>query len=162
MVNIRRMTLADTWEAAQLEAANFPMPWTLSAFEFEMRDNPVARYLMAEEDDRLIGFAGAHMILDEGHITNVVVAETARGRGIGKALMKGLMQYAANLGVRYLTLEVRASNLPAITLYKSLGFVKVGVRAKYYEDNQEDAWLMVCDQLPEADEDFTEEETVFE
>ena len=132
MAKIRRMTLADTWEAAQLEAANFPMPWPLSAFEFEMRDNPVARYMMAEENGRLIGFAGAHMILDEGHITNVVVETSARGRGIGKALMKALMQYAANLGVRYLTLEVRASNAPAIKLYQSLGFVKVGIRAKYY------------------------------
>ena len=145
-----------------MEKVNFPMPWPLSAFEFEMRDNPVARYVMAEESGRLIGFAGAHMILEEGHITNVVVAESARGRGIGKALMLALMQYAANLGVRYLTLEVRASNTPAITLYRSLGFVKVGIRAKYYEDNQEDALLMVCDRLPEAEEDFTEEETVFE
>lgn len=162
MAEIRRMTLADTWEAAQLEAANFPMPWPLSAFEFEMRDNPVARYVMAEEEGRLIGFAGAHMILDEGHITNVVVASSARGRGIGRALMMALMQYAANLGVRYLTLEVRASNAPAIALYRSLGFVKVGIRAKYYEDNREDALLMVCDQLPAAEDDFTEEETVFE
>ena len=162
MAEIRRMTLADTWEAAQLEAANFPMPWPLSAFEFEMRDNPVARYVMAEEEGRLIGFAGAHMILDEGHITNVVVASSARGKGIGRALMKALMQYAANLGVRYLTLEVRASNAPAIALYRSLGFVKVGIRAKYYEDNREDALLMVCDQLPAAEDDFTEEETVFE
>ena len=162
MAEIRRMTLADTWEAAQLEAANFPMPWPLSAFEFEMRDNPVARYVMAEEEGRLIGFAGAHMILDEGHITNVVVASSARGRGIGRALMMALMQYSANLGVRYLTLEVRASNAPAIALYRSLGFVKVGIRAKYYEDNREDALLMVCDQLPAAEDDFTEEETVFE
>lgn len=162
MVKIRRMTLADAWEAAALEKVNFPMPWPLSAFEFEMRDNPVARYVMAEESGRLIGFAGAHMIMEEGHITNVVVAESARGKGIGKALMLALMQYAANLGVRYLTLEVRASNTPAITLYRSLGFMKVGIRAKYYEDNQEDALLMVCDRLPEAEEDFIEEETVFE
>jgi len=76
--------------------------------------------------------------------------------------MQGLMQYAANLGVRYLTLEVRASNTPAIALYQSLGFIKVGIRKKYYEDNQEDALLMVCDQLPEAEDDFTEEETVYE
>ncbi len=162
MAKIRRMTLADTWEAAALEAANFPMPWPLSAFEFEIQENPVARYLMAEESGRLIGFAGAHMILEEGHITNVVVAESARGQGIGRALMQGLMQYAANLGVRYLTLEVRASNTPAIALYQSLGFIKVGIRKKYYEDNQEDALLMVCDQLPEAEDDFTEEETVYE
>ena len=156
------MTLADAWEAAALEKVNFPMPWPLSAFEFEIRDNPVARYVMAEESGRLIGFAGAHMILEEGHITNVVVAESARGKGIGKALMLALMQYAANLGGQYLTLEVRVSNARAISLYTSLGFVKAGVRKRYYQDNQEDALLMVCDRLPPVQEDFTEEETVSE
>jgi ribosomal-protein-alanine N-acetyltransferase len=71
--------------------------------------------------------------------------------------MQSLMQYAANLGGKYMTLEVRASNQPAINLYKSLGFFKVWVRPKYYTDNQEDAWVMVCDRLPEIEEDFSEQ-----
>lgn len=162
MVECRRMTIADAPAAAALEAANFPMPWPLSAFEFEMLQNPVARYIAAVRDGKMIGFAGAHMIFEEGHITNVVVQKDFRGQGIGRALMEALLQYAANLGVQYMTLEVRPSNKTAIALYESLGFIKVAVRAKYYEDNQEDAFIMVCDRMPAVQDDFVEEDTLHE
>lgn len=158
--SIRRMLVSDAEAVARLEAAAFARPWTLKDFLYEMRENPVARYLVAERDGQLLGFAGVHIILDEGHITNIAVAEEARGQGIGRELALGLMQYAANLGVVYLTLEVRAGNEKAIGLYRSLGFVKVGVRARYYEDNGEDALLMVCDRLPPAQEGFAEPETL--
>lgn len=154
------MTLADASQVAHIEAACFQTPWTLRDFEHEMSQNPVARYLVAEVDGQLVGFAGAHIILDEGHITNVAVLPGARGQGLGKKLLKALLQYAANLGARYLTLEVRASNAPAIALYKSFGFIKVSVRKRYYADSGEDALLMVCDQMPPAEADFSEPETV--
>ena len=83
-------------------------------------------------------------------------------QGIGRLLTAGLMQYAANLGVTYMTLEVRRSNETAQNLYRSLGFIQVGVRKKYYEDNGEDALFMVCDHMPPAQEDFEEPETVRE
>ncbi len=159
-LHIRRMTLADVPAVAALEAACFATPWTLQDFEREMVENRVARYLVAEEAGRLLGFAGVHIILDEGHITNVAVLQEARGQGIGRRLIEALLQYASNLGVRYLTLEVRPSNAPAIALYSSFGFIKVHVRKKYYSDNGEDAFLMVCDRLPAAQPDFREQETV--
>ena len=81
---------------------------------------------------------------------------THRGRGVGKGITRALMQYAANLGVQYLTLEVRKSNLIAQSMYKSLGFIELGVRKRYYEDNGEDAYLMVCQNLPPGQEDFTD------
>jgi len=161
-LRIRRMTMLDVPAVAALEAASFPQPWSRQAFEYEMRENPVARYLVAERAGQLLGFAGAHLIFEEGHITNVVVARSVRGQGLGRALMDALMQYAANLGARYLTLEVRESNQAAISLYSSLGFIRVGVRRGYYQDNREDALLMVCDNLPPAQEDFAEEGTLFE
>lgn len=162
MLNVRRMRLSDAPAVAALEAAAFVKPWKLADFEHEMTNNPIARYLVAEDEGLLLGFAGAHLIFEEGHITNVAVAESARGQGIGRRLMSGLMQLASNLGVVYMTLEVRASNKPAIRLYQSLGFFKVSVRSKYYEDNGEDALLMVCDKLPPPQPDFVDEDTVFE
>ena len=78
------------------------------------------------------------------------------------ALTAALMQYLSNLGAAYATLEVRKSNVTAQNLYKSLGYVSVGVRKRYYEDNGEDALLMVCEHMPEADPDFTEPETLRE
>ncbi len=160
-VELRRMTAADAGAIALLEKRVFAHPWSEADFIYEMEQNPVARYLVAQRDGTLLGFAGAHVILDEGHITNVAVAPEERGRGVGRALMQALMQYAANLGVRYLTLEVRASNAAAISLYESLGFIRVSVRKRYYGDNGEDALLMVCDRLPPAQDGFAEEETVF-
>ena len=99
-------------------------------------------------------------MLDEAHITNIAVAKARRGQGVGKALTRGLLQYAANLGVVYATLEVRRSNGVAQGLYKGLGFVYVGLRKRYYEDNGEDAFIFCCDHMPAADPDFEEEETV--
>ncbi len=160
-VLIRRMTAEDAEAVWRIETATFPTPWSLRDFEHEMNDNPCARYLVAEKDGQIIGFAGIHIILDEGHITNIAVTREERGQGIGRALTAALMQYAANLGVQYVTLEVRENNEPAKNLYRSLGFLKVGVRKKYYE-NQTDAFIMVTDKMPPPDPDFTEAETVFE
>lgn len=155
---IRRMTDADVDAVAAIEAATFPTPWSRDAFAAEMR-NAVARYMVAELDGAVVGFAGAWIILDESHITNIAVLKEHRGQGIGRQLTAGLLQYLSNLGADYATLEVRRSNAVAQSLYESLGFVRLGVRKRYYEDNGEDALIMVCDKLPPADPDFEEPET---
>ena len=156
---IRRMTMADVDGVAAVEAATFPTPWSRDAFASEM-NNVAARYLVAELDGEIIGFAGAWLILDESHITNIAVLAAHRGQKIGRRLTEGLMQYLSNLGAAYVTLEVRKSNEVAQKLYKSLGFIKLGVRKRYYEDNGEDALIMVCDHMPDADPEFEEDETV--
>ncbi len=154
---IRRMRLKDVDQVAALEKAIFPRPWSRENFHRELTRNAVARYLVAEEEGRIIGYAGAWIILDESHITNIAVAEDARRRGVGRRLTGDLLALLSNLGAAYATLEVRVSNLPAQHLYQSLGFVSVGRRKRYYEDNQEDALLMVCERMPEVDPDFSEE-----
>lgn len=160
-VIIRRMTMADVDGVAAVEAATFPTPWSRDAFASEM-NNVAARYLVAEKDGKIIGFAGAWIILDESHVTNIAVYKEERGQGIGRKLTEGLMQYLSNLGAAYATLEVRKSNEVAQNLYVSLGFIKLGVRKRYYEDNGEDALIMVCDHMPEVDPNFVEAETVLE
>ena len=156
---LRRMTISDVPAVHRLEQAIFSMPWSEKDFVYEMTENKVARYLVIEETGEIIAFAGAHIILDQAHVTNIAVRQDCRGRGLGRMITRALMQYASNLGAEYLTLEVRQSNVAAQNLYKSLGFVKVNVRKRYYEDTGEDAWLMVCDKLPVADPDFEEDET---
>lgn len=158
---IRRMTLDDVDGVAAVESATFPRPWSRDAFAAEMR-NVAARYMVAEQDGQIIGFAGAWLILDESHITNIAVLKEYRGQGIGRALTAALLQYLSNLGAAYTTLEVRRSNTIAQSLYASLGFIRLGTRKRYYEDNGEDAFIMVCDRLPEADPEFEEPETVRE
>ena len=153
---LRRMHLSDTAEVARIEAETFARPWSEDSFRQELERNVAARYLVAETEGKVIGYAGAWIILDESHITNIAVAEAWRGRGIGEALTRKLLWYLSNLGASYATLEVRVSNERAIALYTKLGFIRVGRRKKYYEDNDEDAFLMVCEKLPPAEEDFTE------
>ena len=156
-VVIRRMNRDDLDAVTAVERATFAVPWSRDSFRQELERNVAARYLVAEADGRIIGYAGAWIILEESHITNIAVLEEWRGRGIGKQLTQSLLQYLSNLGACYATLEVRVSNEPAQNLYRSLGFVSVGKRKRYYEDNGEDAFLMVCEHMPEAEEDFSEE-----
>lgn len=156
----RRMVLSDAEEVAEMERAIFTMPWSYNSIVHELTENKAARYLVAEADGHVIGYAGVWIVLDEGHITNVAVREEFRGQGIGQELMSRLMQYASNLGAAFCMLEVRRSNERAQHVYYKLGFVDLGVRKRYYEDNHEDALILVCDHLPEPQEDFTEEETI--
>ena len=159
---IRFMRLKDVDAVAAIEQETFARPWSRESFRQELTRNAVARYLVAEEDGEILGYAGAWVILDESHITNIAIREDMRGHGYGKALTGALMQYIANLGAAYATLEVRRSNERAQHVYKTLGFIGVGWRKRYYEDNGEDALLMVCEHLPEVEPDFEEEETVHE
>ena len=154
---IRRMRTEDLDEVTALENAAFARPWSRDSFLRELEQNVAARYLVAEAEGHVVGYAGAWIILDESHITNIAVAEAYRGQGIGRKLTSSLLQYLSNLGACYATLEVRVSNERAQNLYRSLGFVSIGKRKRYYEDNGEDAFLMVCEHMPEAEADFTEE-----
>lgn len=161
-VIIRRMTMADVDGVYAVEIATFPTDaWERDAFVSDM-NNPVARYLVAEKAGEIIGYAGAWIVLDESQITNIAVLQAYRGQRIGKRLTHALLQYMSNLGAAYATLEVRRSNEVAQNLYKSLGFIKMGVRKRYYVDNGEDAFVMICDHLPPVDPNFSEEEIVFE
>ena len=155
----RRMTLEDVPQVHEIELKTFHTPWSYQSFVDEMTTNKCARYIVAEEDGKVLGYAGAWLIFEEGHITNIAVDEAMRGRGIGAGVTKALMQYAANMGVQYMTLEVRRSNIVAQNLYKKMGFIELGVRKRYYEDNGEDAYLYVCQNMPEIEEDFEEADT---
>ena len=159
---IRPMNAGDLDAVTAIEAATFARPWSRQSFQQELERNVAARYLVAEKNGQVVGYAGAWIILDESHITNIAITEAERGKGIGRKLTEALMQYRSNLGASYATLEVRVSNERAQHLYKSLGFVSVGKRKRYYEDNNEDAFLMVCQNMPDADPDFEEERTVRE
>ena len=154
---IRRMRTEDLDAVTAIERATFAIPWSRESFRQELERNVAARYLVAERGGQVIGYAGAWIILDESHITNIAVAEAWRGRGIGKQLTRALLQYLSNLGAAYATLEVRVSNERARNMYRELGFVSVGRRKRYYEDNGEDAFLMVCEHMPDVEEDFTDE-----
>jgi ribosomal-protein-alanine N-acetyltransferase len=88
------------------------------------------------------GYIGMYLAMDEGEITNVAVAASARKRGIGKALIRELVEKAARRGISRIVLEVRVGNRPAIALYEQMGFRRIGTRKGFYDFPKEDADIM--------------------
>ena len=126
---------------AALERQCFSRPWSEAALSEELY-NDTACFLVAEgEDGTVLGYAGLHVILDEGYIDNVAVDPRYRRQGVADALLDVFCRFGAEK-LAFLTLEVRASNTPAIALYEKHGFYEVGRRKDYYDDPKEDALLL--------------------
>lgn len=138
-VTIRPMCSAEAAEAARLEAACFPDPWSEKALLSQMEDSH-SLYLAAECGGRLVGYLGTQMVLDEGDILRVAVEEEMRGQQIGTRLFQYLLQETPHIVMW--NLDVRESNVPAIGLYKKIGFRTIGKRKRYYRHPEEDAILM--------------------
>jgi [ribosomal protein S18]-alanine N-acetyltransferase len=125
-----------------IEAEAYPEPWTRGMFHDELRNNR-SHFLVAFDDEVLVGYCGFWLVLDEAHITTVVVSEPYRSRGIGRQLFAALITRAQEVGARMATLEVRVSNDHARALYESFGFRPVGTRRGYYPKTKEDATVML-------------------
>lgn len=120
---------------------SFKTPWTRDSIEKEL-DNKFARYVIAVNDNVVLGFGGVWLILDEGHITNIAVHPEYRGIGAGDMIMDALVELCALEGIASMTLEVRKSNIAAQNLYKKHGFIEEGIRKNYYSDTSEDGIIM--------------------
>ena len=128
-------------ELVELERACFSIPWTREQLRVELPDSH-HEFLVAEGETGVLGYVGMMVVLDEGYISNVAVRPDARRQGIASALIRELLRRAGKLELSFVTLEVRASNAPAIALYESFGFQPVGRRKNYYDAPKEDAILM--------------------
>ena len=142
--------LGDDIDGVQdVERTSFPVPWPANAFRHELTQNKNARYLVAREGGRIVGYAGLWLMVDEAHITTFAVHPDHRRRRIGERMLVRIFELAAALNAEWLTLEVRASNLAAQKLYEKYGFRRAGVRRRYYSDNNEDALIMWTERLRE-------------
>jgi ribosomal-protein-alanine N-acetyltransferase len=141
------MTLADVPEVHAIERLSFAVPWPAHAFEQELRGNRLARYLVARAGDRVVGFAGTWLMVDDSHITTFGVHPDWRRQGIGRQLLLNVAELSIAIGARRMTLEVRASNAAAQELYAAFGFEIVGRRPRYYTDDGEDALIMTTPDL---------------
>ena len=141
------MRIEDIPAVQAVENASFPVPWPANAFKQELTQNKNAHYIVAREGDRIVGYAGLWLSLDEAHITTFAVLPEYRRRKIGERMLLSIFERAQKLGAEWLTLEVRASNLAAQSLYEKYGFRRAGVRRRYYSDNNEDALIMWTERL---------------
>ena len=141
MIHFRRMIKEDAAGVEVVEKASFAMPWSRQSF-WEEAANEKTWYLLTLSDERIIGYMGAWLLLDEAHITNVAMLPEFRGQGIGSKMLSEYIHIVKQKGITAMTLEVRPSNQAAIALYEKFGFRSVGLRKGYYQDNNEAAMIM--------------------
>lgn len=152
-VYIRPMTHNDVPFVLQLEAEAFPHdpPTDLN----KELGNRLASYLVAcrtEQndqfvDERIIGYCGTWLVIDEAHLLSIAVKEGYRGMSIGELLLISALEDVISRSAKTMFLEVRISNTPARSLYKKYGFTRLGVRRAYYSDNNEDAVVMAVNDI---------------
>ena len=124
-----------------ISSLSFSVCWSKDSYIQELT-NPIARYLVAKIDNKVIGFVGTWIVLDESHITNIAVHPNYRKQGIASKLLEKFLNYCKSQGCVAYTLEVRSGNKAAKALYEKYNFKQDGVRKGYYEDNKEDAIIM--------------------
>ncbi|MBQ3725302.1 MAG: ribosomal protein S18-alanine N-acetyltransferase [Oscillospiraceae bacterium] len=151
-VRIVPMTADHLDDVARLEQICFSRPWSRRMLAEEL-ENQCAAFLVAlePETDKVIGYAGLLVMADEGYITNVAVFPEYRRRGVAEQIIQVFCDFAQGNHLAFLTLEVRPSNAPAISLYNSFGFEEVGRRKNYYDLPREDALILTRYFLYEED-----------
>ena len=147
---IEPMRVEDLDEVQRIEEASFSTPWPPNAYRSELLTNRLASYLVARIDGTLVGYGGMWLMVDEAHITTFAVHPRWRRQRIGERLLLAFFDIARDRRARELTLEVRLSNLAARRLYEKYGFRPVGLRPRYYSDNNEDALIMTTEPIGDA------------
>lgn len=127
-------------EIANLEKICFSTPWSEQTIADAFKTG--TRFFIAEKDNKILGYVGISAILDEGYITNVAVFPEARQQGVASLLLETLFDFAKEKGLSFISLEVRESNMSAISLYKKFGFKTEGKRKNFYSAPKEDALIM--------------------
>lgn len=141
MILVKEMTSEHIPRVAEIEKLSFTDPWSADALELLVGDR--ANGLVAVEDEEVLGYVGMMCVLDECQIINVAVHPFARRKGIGGLLMRSAEDYAGKRGITVFSLEVRASNTAARSLYRKLGWTECGIRKNFYSHPSEDAYVMI-------------------
>ena len=147
---IRPMRLDDLEQVQAIDRVSFSMPWPPSSYRYELKENHFSFLYVAETHlhagrPRVVGMIVVWMIMDEAHIATLAVLPEYRQRGISQRLLTAALKESIRRGARLATLDVRAQNKIAQTLYRRFRFIVVGRRPRYYQDNHEDALLMTVD-----------------
>lgn len=141
MAKIERMTLEDIDQIMEIENQSFKEPWKFNDFADTLEYENIV-FLVAKDDNNLVGYCGIYMSVDQADIANVAVSSLYRRKGIAQELINNILSIAKERSVKEVFLEVRLSNVKAISLYEKMGFVEIGLRKAYYANPKEDALLM--------------------
>lgn len=141
-MTVRRATIEDAKEIFAIEMECFSVPWSLDSIETELLNEDKKLYYVVEDANGIVGYAGAWLVYDEGQITNIAIRPSVRRQGYGAKLTSALIEECFKRGMHEIFLEVRISNLSALSLYRKLGFTVKGMRKNYYSEPKEDAYIM--------------------
>ena len=141
MIRLEKMTAAHVSQVAELEKICFSDPWSEKSIEAELSCG-LSLWRVALEEDKVVGYVGSQTVIDQTDMMNIAVHPQYRRQGIAEKLIAALVDGLKAKGSHGLMLEVRASNLPAISLYEKLGFTQVGRRPNYYRNPNEDALIL--------------------
>jgi ribosomal-protein-alanine N-acetyltransferase len=141
MIKIKPMSAEHVPQVAELEKICFSTPWSEKSIASEL-NNELALWLVAEDGGSVVGYVGSQTVFPETDMMNIAVVPQRRREGIAEVLVDALIQELKRIGSNSLTLEVRASNTPAIALYQKMGFHEVGRRPNYYRNPREDALIL--------------------
>ena len=141
-MTVRRATIEDAKEIFAIEMECFSVPWSLDSIETELLNEDKKLYYVIEDANGVVGYAGAWLVYDEGQITNIAIRPSARRQGFGAKLTSALIEECFKRGMHEIFLEVRISNLSALSSYRQLGFTVKGMRKNYYSEPKEDAYIM--------------------
>lgn len=142
---IMPMTYDHIPEVAELERLCFPDPWSERLLAEQLDSENAAALVALGADGSLLGYASVSVVLDEGYIANIAVQPGCRRQGIARALLRAFRRFAEGNRLAFLTLEVRASNTAAISLYESEDYRQAGRRKHYYRHPTEDAIIMTLE-----------------
>lgn len=140
-LDVSAMTEEDLERVMELERKVFTCPWTRGMYLRELQKKESC-YLTVRDSEAIVAYGGVLLLLEEAHVMTMAVMEEYRRRGIATRLLLELIKEAEAMGARFVTLEVRVSNTPAIELYRKFGFQIMGERKNYYMDNFENALIM--------------------
>lgn len=145
---IKKMQKSDVDSVLELETLSYgEHHWSKDSFYNELSNNLAHYYSAFDESGKLIGYAGCWHIFEEAHITTLSVHPDARRKKVAQALLFKIFDDCYKNEIKYITLEVRESNIAAIALYENNGFTSIGVRKGYYQDNNENALIMFTENI---------------
>ena len=139
--NILELKNEDVLVVAEIEKECFSKPWSEKAIKTEI-NNDLSYFVVAKVENEVVGYGGMYSVMGEGYIYNIAVKFKYRRFGIGKDIVNELVNYSKNKNLKFLSLEVRKSNTPAINLYSNCGFEYAGNRKNFYTNPIEDAIIM--------------------
>jgi len=138
---LRPMYHKDLPQVLAIERQNFPQPYSQAILEQELKI-PAAHLRVATHRNKVLGYIDFWQVGDEVELVSIAVRPASHGERIGQGLMQSMFDFAKQHGAHSLLLDVRISNQRARRLYEKFGFKQVGLRKRYYSDNQEDAVIM--------------------